>query len=176
MANELLDFVMSLVRDSDAAARYAADPARVLAEARLDGVTSADVNNLLPMVADSVAMSTPLFGVRETGDASVWTSGAAAAAFDSFTPRATADDDAGPAVSGVTALAATDLETGHRPFHDAGSPFGGSDTFPQFEASHPEPATFEDASPAGTEPHAWDAWHGDTDGDAGHAGIDFHLH
>ena len=28
MANELLDFVMSLVRDPDAAARYAADPRR----------------------------------------------------------------------------------------------------------------------------------------------------
>ena len=32
MANELLDFVMSLVRDPDAAARYHADPARTIAE------------------------------------------------------------------------------------------------------------------------------------------------
>src|SRR6218665_1400296 len=108
MANELLDFVMSLVRDSDAAARYAADPDRVLADAHLDGVTSADVMNLLPMVADSVAMATPLFGVREAGDASVWTSGAATAAFDSFTSHAPAvrADESGPAVSGATALPA----------------------------------------------------------------------
>jgi len=161
MANELLDFVMSLVRDSDAAARYAADPDRVLADAGIDGVTSADVNNLLPMVADSLAMSTPLFGARETGDASVWTSGAAAAAFDSFTPHVTEADDSRPAASGVT-VPATDLETENRPFRDA-DPFDGFNTFPQFEVPHPEPPTFEDVSPAGGELPAWDAWHGDTD-------------
>ena len=31
MANSLLDFVMSLVRDPDAAAAYAADPAQAIA-------------------------------------------------------------------------------------------------------------------------------------------------
>lgn len=31
MANTLLDFVMSLVRDPEAAARYAADPAQAIA-------------------------------------------------------------------------------------------------------------------------------------------------
>ena len=83
MANTLLDFVMSLVRDPQAAAQYAADPAGVLSAAGLPGVTAADVQNLLPVVTDSLAMSTPSFG--EVIDAStVWTSGAAAAALDAF--------------------------------------------------------------------------------------------
>ena len=45
MANSLLDFVMSLVRDPDAAAAYAADPAQAIADANLTDVTSVDVNN-----------------------------------------------------------------------------------------------------------------------------------
>ncbi len=91
MANLLLDFVMELVRDPDAAARYAADPAAALADAHLTGVTSADVNNLIPMVADSMAIGTPSSGAGlEAGPngfggmSSVWTSGAATAAFDAF--------------------------------------------------------------------------------------------
>ena len=35
MANSLLDFVMSLVRDPDAAAQYAANPAQTIADANL---------------------------------------------------------------------------------------------------------------------------------------------
>jgi hypothetical protein len=81
MANSLLDFVMSLVRDPDAAARYAADPSAALADANLTGVTSADVNGLLPMVTDSV---TSIADSHPAGDGNVWTSGAAAAAFDAF--------------------------------------------------------------------------------------------
>lgn len=81
MANSLLDFVMSLVRDPDAAARYAADPAGAIAEAHLTDVTSADVNNLIPMVTDSLSTAAPAFG---GGDANVWASGAATAAFDAF--------------------------------------------------------------------------------------------
>ena len=86
MANSLLDFVMALVRDPEAAARYAADPAGVLAAAQLPGVTIADVNNLIPVVTDSLAAATPRFGTpggTETG-ANVWMTGAAAAAFDAF--------------------------------------------------------------------------------------------
>jgi hypothetical protein len=89
MANELLDFVMSLVRDTDAAARYAADPDHALAAAGLVGVTSADVNNLLPVVSDSLAMTAPPvggFGGVEKVDGNVWTGGAATAAFDAFIP------------------------------------------------------------------------------------------
>jgi len=83
MGNSLLDFVMALVRDPQAAARYAADPAGALADAHLPGVTLADVQSLIPVVTDSLAMATPDFGaVVDT--ANVWTSGAAVAAFDAF--------------------------------------------------------------------------------------------
>ncbi|MCK0175517.1 Rv0340 family IniB-related protein [Mycolicibacterium sp. F2034L] len=97
MANSLLDFVMSLVRDPDAAARYAADPAQAIADADLSGVTSVDVNNLIPVVSESVSMTTPAvafdsFGAEPAGN--VWASGAATAAFDAFD----AFDDNGPAV------------------------------------------------------------------------------
>jgi hypothetical protein len=87
MANSLLDFVMALVRDPEAAARYAADPAGALAVAQLPGVTIADVNNLIPVVTDSLAAATPGFGVPTDGGpttANIWASGAAAAAFDAF--------------------------------------------------------------------------------------------
>ena len=88
MANSLLDFVMSLVRDPDAAARYAADPAGAIADAHLTDVTSADVNNLIPMVADSLSgpISAGGFGpsAGAGGDGNVWASGAATAAFDAF--------------------------------------------------------------------------------------------
>ena len=83
MGNTLLDFVMALVRDPQAAARYAADPAGALAEAHLPGVTVTDVANLMPVVTDSLAMTTPDFGAVADA-ANVWTSGAAAAAFDAF--------------------------------------------------------------------------------------------
>ncbi|MDT5390903.1 MAG: hypothetical protein QOE04_4544, partial [Mycobacterium sp.] len=55
MANSLLDFVMSLVRDPDAAAHYAADPTQAIADANLTDVTSADVNHLIPVVAESLS-------------------------------------------------------------------------------------------------------------------------
>ena len=87
MANELLDFVMSLVRDPDAAARYAADPQQAIADAHLADVTTADVNHLIPVVSESLSSpaSTDLGSVAgfDGGD-SVWTSGAATAAFDAF--------------------------------------------------------------------------------------------
>ena len=90
MANELLDFVISLVRDPDAAARYAANPAQSIADAHLMNVSSADVNNLIPVVSDS--LPTAITGGAGVGMAAadhgnVWASGAAAAALDSFTPH-----------------------------------------------------------------------------------------
>lgn len=89
MANSLLDFVMSLVRDSDAAARYAADPVAAIADADLPDVTSADVDQLIPVVAESLSATVPGAGTDWSGavpavDANVWTSGAATAAFDAF--------------------------------------------------------------------------------------------
>lgn len=87
MGNSLLDFVMALVRDHEAAARFAADPSGALSAAGLAGVTAADVNNLLPMVSDSIATTSPGFGMgaqmANPGE-NVWASGAATAAFDAF--------------------------------------------------------------------------------------------
>lgn len=95
---------MSLVRDPDAAARYAADPAGALAAAGLPGVTVTDVQNLMPVVADSLAMSTPTFGtVVDTVD--VWTSGAASAALDAFDiPHPAPVDPPAPQIQEVPAV------------------------------------------------------------------------
>ena len=87
MANPLLDFVMSLVRDPDAAAQYAADPAQAIHAANLADVTSADVNALIPVVSESLSSAVPSTGADLLGgDAggNVWSSGAATAAFDAF--------------------------------------------------------------------------------------------
>lgn len=89
MANPLLDFVMSVVRDPDVAAHYAADPAGAIADANLSGVTTADVAHLIPVVSESlgavssVAGGVPTAGFGDPG-VNVWTSGAATAAFDAF--------------------------------------------------------------------------------------------
>lgn len=90
MANSLLDFVISLVRDPEAAARYAANPAQAIADAHLTDVTSADVNNLIPMVSDSLSMAappSPVAGTQVIDHGNVWASGAAAAALDAFSPH-----------------------------------------------------------------------------------------
>src|ERR1044071_2920788 len=94
MANSLLDFVMSLVRDPDAAAAYADNPAQAIADANLTDVTSVDVNNLIPVVSESLSMAAPSVSsaspVSQGGDGfddgggNVWASGAATAAFDAF--------------------------------------------------------------------------------------------
>lgn len=122
MANSLLDFVMSLVRDPDAAAAYAADPAQAIADAHLTDVSSVDVNNLIPVVSESLSMAVPSTGADALVDdhaSNVWASGAATAAFDAFddhvptvavddvhTVAANVVDDPGAAVqSGVDMLA-----------------------------------------------------------------------
>ena len=103
MANSLLDFVMSLVRDPDAAARYAADPSQAIADAHLSGVTTADVNGLIPVVSESLSMGAPGAGADPGHDSNVWASGAATAAFDAFSafpdhvPDQTINDAAHPA-------------------------------------------------------------------------------
>ncbi len=84
MANELLDFVMSLVRDPDAAARYAENPEQAIADAHLTNVTSVDVNNLIPVVSESLSTASPFHGTDTAADSNVWSSGAATAAFDAF--------------------------------------------------------------------------------------------
>ncbi|MET4430055.1 MULTISPECIES: Rv0340 family IniB-related protein [unclassified Mycolicibacterium] len=114
MANSLLDFVMSVVRDPEIAAQYAANPAQAIADADLSGVTASDVNNLIPVVAESFPSAAASTGVDQAGldvfgDAgtNVWASGAATAAFDAF-------DDHLP-VQGVDDAHAvvTDLVTQH---------------------------------------------------------------
>jgi hypothetical protein len=98
MANSLLDFVMSLVRDPDAAAAYAADPAQAIADANLTDVTSVDVNHLIPVVAESLSTVVPSTGTDSLVDdpsGNVWASGAATAAFDAFddhVPAAVVDE------------------------------------------------------------------------------------
>ncbi len=87
MANSLLDFVMSVVRDPDAAAQYAANPAQAIADANLTDVTSADVNHLIPVVAESLSTAVPSTGFDSfdaDAGSNVWASGAATAAFDAF--------------------------------------------------------------------------------------------
>jgi hypothetical protein len=83
MANSLLDFVMSVVRDPDAAAAYAANPGQAIADAHLVDVTSVDVNNLIPVVAESMSAAVPSDTLGDTAH-NVWASGAATAAFDAF--------------------------------------------------------------------------------------------
>jgi hypothetical protein len=98
MANFLLDFVMSVVRDPDAAAQYAANPAQAIADANLTDVTSADVNHLIPVVAESLSTAVPSTGLDSfnvDAGSNVWASGAATAAFDAFgdhLPEQGADD------------------------------------------------------------------------------------
>jgi hypothetical protein len=127
MANSLLDFVMSLVRDPNAAAAYAADPGQAIADAHLTDVSSVDVNNLIPVVSESLSMAAPSTGADTLVDdhaSNVWASGAATAAFDAF-------DDHVPAVVSDEAHAVADnlitdpdpgLQPGGDVVHDAGVP------------------------------------------------------
>ena len=103
MANSLLDFVMSIVRDPDAAARYAANPSQAIADAHLTDVTTGDVNNLIPVVSESLSMGSPAGHGADTADHNVWTSGAATAAFDAFSDHvpSPAVADPHPAGAGV---------------------------------------------------------------------------
>ncbi len=90
MANSLLDFVMSVVRDPDTAARFAADPDQAISDANLTNVTSADVQALIPVVSESMSSLVTdvptVAGLDGLGEAAtnVWASGAATAAFDAF--------------------------------------------------------------------------------------------
>ena len=98
MANSLLDFVMSLVRDPNAAAAYAADPTQAISDANLTDVTSVDVNHLIPVVSESLSMAVPSTGsdgLVDDQSGNVWASGAATAAFDAFddhVPATVVDD------------------------------------------------------------------------------------
>ncbi|KUI16262.1 hypothetical protein AU193_15985 [Mycobacterium sp. GA-1285] len=119
MANELLDFVMSVVGDPDAAARFAADPNQAILDANLTNVTSADVHALIPVVSESMSalpttVPTGLDGGIAEAAANVWSSGAATAAFDAFGDHVPADvvndvSDALISDPGVSELADPDV-------------------------------------------------------------------
>jgi hypothetical protein len=131
MANSLLDFVMSVVRDPDAAAQYAANPAQAIADANLTDVTSADVNHLIPVVAESLSAAVPSTGFEsfdvDAGN-NVWASGAATAAFDAFgdhLPEQGLDDGhtIGTNVVDTHAdLSSTGIDVGDDPSADGGVP------------------------------------------------------
>ncbi len=158
MANALLDFVMSLARDPAAAARYAADPAKAIDDAHLTGITSADVDSLLPMVSDSLSMSSPVFAAFDVPAGNVWTGTAATAALNSFTAH---DPPAGDLVH-REAVGATEHRTvrpaaGEEPtIHDREPIFDASSQSSGVSAEHP--AIFGD-TPAGADGDPlWGEW------------------
>ncbi|CAN5608514.1 IniB N-terminal domain-containing protein [soil metagenome] len=165
MANGLLDFVMSLVRDPDVAAQYAADPAQAIADAHLTDVTSADVNNLIPMVSDSLGAfpgAAPTFGGDAATDGNVWTSGAATAAFDAFTPQL---DHATAAVHDLSGgVIDTQALTQPQASPLGGNELAGFDSFDpstQLDALGIDPATV-DVSSFGIDDHGvWDQLNAD---------------
>ncbi len=148
MANELLDFVMSLVRDPEVAARYAADPAGAIAEANLANVTRADVDNLIPVVSDSLSMATPSFGTAVPVDDNVWTSGAAAQAFDAFDAFAPAVPETG--LSGLDDVPATVIDT------DLAAAAGARDLDPQLPVVEQVAGFDVFDEPEVHEPAGWD--------------------
>ena len=138
MANSLLDFVMSLVRDPEAAARYAENPDQAIQDANLIDVTSADVSNLIPVVSESLSTAVPTAGSDAVvGDAAgnVWASGAATAAFDAFDDPAIAQviDDAPTVLPDLVDEPDAALQPGLDVLADAGVP-GAYDASPQFDA------------------------------------------
>jgi hypothetical protein len=142
MANPLLDFVMSVVRDPDVAARYAADSEQAIHDANLTDVTSADVNALIPVVSESLSTAVPGAGADGiVGDmaGNVWASGAATAAFDAFDDPATAQaiDDAPSVVADLVDQPETAQQPGLDVLADAGVPgvTGADDASLQFDAS-----------------------------------------
>ena len=127
MANSLLDFVMSLVRDPEAAARYAENPDQAIHDANLTDVTSADVSNLIPVVSESLSSAVPTAGADSLiGDAAgnVWASGAATAAFDAFDDPGIAQviDDAPTVLPDLVDQPDTALQSGLDVLADAGVP------------------------------------------------------
>jgi hypothetical protein len=172
MANSLLDFVMSVVRDPDVAARYAADPAQTIADANLTDVTSADVSSLIPVVSESLSMAVPSTGVDTAiiadADSNVWASGAATSAFDAFDDQVpeSAFDDVPRVVTDLVGQPDQALQSGLDALADAGVPtvVGGEDPSVQFDATIiddvpvDEPLSADDWQNAVAEvPHAEDA-------------------
>jgi hypothetical protein len=116
-----------LVRDPDAAAQYAADPAQAIHAANLPDVTSADVNALIPVVSESLSSAVPGTGADLLGGdvgGNVWSSGAATAAFDAFDDHSSIPviDDGHTLATNVIGQPADSLHTGLDTLHDADVP------------------------------------------------------
>lgn len=141
MANSLLDFVMSLVRDPDAAARFAENPDQAILDANLTDVTSADVSALIPVVSESLSTAVPTTGTDGViGEmaGNVWASGAATAAFDAFDDHVPVPtiDDASPVIADYVDQPDQALQSGLDVLADAGVPgvVGADDASVQFDA------------------------------------------
>jgi hypothetical protein len=154
MANSLLDFVMSLVSDPDAAAAYAADPAQAISDANLTDVTSVDVNHLIPVVAESLSSAVPSTGTDGLVDdpsGNVWTSGAATAAFDAFDDHmpTIATDDVHSVVSEVVTEPDAGVQTGLDALSDVGvhDIAGADDPSLQFDGPVIDDAPIHEAVP-----------------------------
>lgn len=143
MANSLLDFVMSVVRDPDTAARFAANPDQAILDANLTDVTSADVNALIPVVSESLSsldQAVPAAGL-DGGIAemagNVWTSGAATAAFDAFGDHVPAEafDDIHTTAGDLITDPDASVQSGLDELTDPGIPdvAGAEDTSLQFD-------------------------------------------
>jgi len=139
MANSLLDFVMALVRDPEAAARYAENPDQAIFDANLTNVTSADVSNLIPVVTESLGAAVPtggIDGVVGMAD-NVWASGAATAAFDAFDDQVPvqAVDDVHTTISDYVDSHDQVLDSGLDALHESGVPdvVGSDDGSLQFD-------------------------------------------
>lgn len=148
MANSLLDFVMSVVRDPDTAARFAADPDQAISDANLTNVTSADVQALIPVVSESMSSLVTdvptVAGLDGLGEAAtnVWASGAATAAFDAFgddVPVSVVDDAHAVIVDHVTVVDEPDeaLHSGLDMLDDVDVPAPVIDDIPA-DAAHTE--------------------------------------
>lgn len=143
MANSLLDFVMSLVRDPDAAARYAENPDQAIFDANLTNVTTADVSNLIPVVTESLGAAVPSTGAEGLGDMAVdladnvWASGAATAAFDAFDDQVPvqAVDDVHTTITDYVDSSDDVLDSGLDALHDSNIPgvVGADDGSLQFD-------------------------------------------
>jgi hypothetical protein len=170
MANSLLDFVMSLVSDPDAAAAYAADPAQAISDANLTDVTSVDVNHLIPVVSESLSMAVPSTGsdgLLDDPSGNVWSSGAATAAFDAFDDHvpATVVDDAHSVVAEFVNEPDAGVHSGLDMLADAGVPAvpGADDPSLQFDgpviddAPIDQPVDHDDWSHSVQEDHHLDA-------------------
>lgn len=142
MTNSLLDFVMSLVRDSDAATRFAENPEQAIHDANLTDVTTADVHALIPVVSESLSTGLPTTGtdgiIGDTGG-NIWTTGEATSAFDAFDDHLPVHtvDDAHAVISDVIDHPGQVAQTGFDALGDTDLPsvVGGDDSAVPFDDS-----------------------------------------